>query len=187
MARQPRKMSEIMKEMSELLLRDPRKVPSSEAAHVALFFANLAWNETVGLDHPREGYRSAWETIEAENPELWNELKSNDIDAMIDELVQYKKAHYPDDRRRILTCGIPHGKVRVEWLDEKYVAKAHRRGKVGWNVGRHVEVIPHYRRPHLMLAWTGPGRSVPKIVPRRGSVVHRSIVEKVPTGFMVER
>ena len=116
MAKRPRKMSEIMKEMSEILLRDPRKVPSSEAAHVALFFANLAWNETVGLDHPREGYRSAWETIEAENPELWNELKSNDIDAMIDELVQYKKAHYPDDRRRILTCGIPDGKVRVEWL-----------------------------------------------------------------------
>jgi len=116
MAKRPRKMSEIMKEMSELLLRDPRKVPSSEAAHVALFFANLAWNETVGLDHPREGYRSAWETIEAENPELWNELKSNDIDAMIDELVQYKEAHYPDDRRRILTCGIPDGKVRVEWL-----------------------------------------------------------------------
>ena len=116
MAKRPRKMSEIMKDMSEILLRDPRKVPSSEAAHVALFFANLAWNETVGLDHPREGYRSAWETIEAENPELWNELTSNDIDAMIDELVQYKKAHYPDDRRRILTCGIPDGKVRVEWL-----------------------------------------------------------------------
>jgi hypothetical protein len=116
MTKRPRKMSEIMKEMSELLLRDPRKVPSSEAAHVALFFANLAWNETVGLDHPREGYRRAWETIEAENPELWSELKSNDIDAMIDELVQYKKAHYPDDRRSILTCGIPAGKIRVEWL-----------------------------------------------------------------------
>jgi len=57
-----------------------------------------------------------WETIEAENPELWNEFKSNDINAMIDELIRYKKAHYPDDRRRILTCGIPDGKVRVESL-----------------------------------------------------------------------
>ena len=35
---------------------------------------------------------------------------------MIDELVQYKKTHYPDDQRRILTCGIPDGKIRVEWL-----------------------------------------------------------------------
>ncbi len=67
--------------------------------------------------------------------------------------------------------------------DQKHVEKAHRRGKVGWNVGRRVEVAPHYRRPHLMLAWTGPGRAVPKIVPRRGSIVHRSKVEKVPSGF----
>ena len=36
---------------------------------------------------------------------------------MIDELVEYKKAHYPDDRRRILACGgTPHGTIRVEWL-----------------------------------------------------------------------
>ena len=55
-----------------------------------------------------------WETIEAENPQLWDEFKTNDIDALIDELVRYKKAHSPDDRQRILTCGIPDGKVRVE-------------------------------------------------------------------------
>ena len=86
------------------------------AAHVALWFANVAWNESVGLDHPRDGYRNVWEAMEAENPALWDELKSRDTDALIDELVRYKQAHYPDDRRRILTCGIPEGKVRVEWL-----------------------------------------------------------------------
>ena len=46
----PRKLSEIMKEMSETLLRIPSGVPSSEAAHVALLFANAAWNEGVGMD-----------------------------------------------------------------------------------------------------------------------------------------
>ena len=105
MTDQPRKMSEIMQEMAERLLRNPAASPSSEAVHVALFFANVAWNECVGLDHAREGYRNVWESIEANNPALWNELKSNDIDGMVDELVEYKKAHYPDDRRRILVCG----------------------------------------------------------------------------------
>jgi hypothetical protein len=109
-------MSEIMKEMSEILLRHPSEVPSSEAAHVALLFANIAWNECVGLDRAREGYRNVWEVIEAENPELWNELKSNDINAMIDELVRYKKDHYPDDRRRILICGMREANVHVEWI-----------------------------------------------------------------------
>ena len=117
MATKPAKMSEIMKDMSETLLRHPGGVPSSEAAHLALFFANVAWNESVGLGDSRAGYRNVWETIEAENPELWNEFRSNDVDAMIDELVRYKEEHYPDDRRRILTCGIPDGKIRVEWLN----------------------------------------------------------------------
>ena len=117
MPEQARKLSEIMKEMSETLLRDPGGVPSSEAAHVALFFANVAWNESVGLDHTREGYRNVWETIEAENPALWDEFTSSDVNAMIDELIRYKKAHYPDDRRRILVCGMVPGKVHVEWLN----------------------------------------------------------------------
>ena len=111
-----RSMSDIMKSMSERLLRNPDRVPSSEAAHVALLFANIAWNETVGLGHARKNYRFAWEMIEAENPEMWSEFKSNDVDAMIDELVEFKKLHYPDDQRRILTCGIPDGKVFVQWL-----------------------------------------------------------------------
>jgi hypothetical protein len=105
----PPKMSEIMKAMAQTLLRNPSAEPSSEAAHIALMFANVAWNECVGMDQAREGYRSAWETIEADNPELWNEFKTNDINAMIDELVQYKKTHCSDDRRRILICGMGDG------------------------------------------------------------------------------
>ncbi len=116
MTRNSQKMSEIMNQMSELLLRDPDAAYSSEAAHVALMFANIAWNETVGLGHARENYRSAWETIEADNPTLWSEFKSNDIDTMIDELVEFKQQRFGDDHRRILTCGIPDGKIRIEWL-----------------------------------------------------------------------
>jgi hypothetical protein len=116
MTHQPRAMSEVMMEMAERLLRNPGGGISSAAAHVALMFANIAWNETVGLDHARKSYRSAWELIEAGNPAMWSDFKSNDVDAMIDELIQFKKQHYPDDQRRILTCGMPNGNVRVEWL-----------------------------------------------------------------------
>lgn len=69
-------------------------------------------------------------------------------------------------------------------LDPKYLEKARRRGKVGWDIGRHIEKIPHYRRPHMFLAWTGPNRKIPKIMPRKGSIIHRKIVEKIPTGFL---
>ena len=116
-ADQPRKMSDIMLEISDQLMLDPAAIHSSEARHVALFFANLAWNECVGLGAERERTKNIWQTIEAANPKLWGELKSRDIDAMIDELVEYKNAHYPDDRRRILACGgTDHSTIRVEWL-----------------------------------------------------------------------
>lgn len=116
-AEHPAKMSAIMKEMLERLLRVSEEAASSEATHAALFLANAAWNECVGLGAQRERYRDVWETFEAEKPDLWDELKSRDIEAMIDELVEYKKARYPDDRRRILSCGCtPQGTIRVAWL-----------------------------------------------------------------------
>jgi len=113
----PRKMSEIMLEMADRLMLDPKASHSSEAVHVALLFANLAWNECTDLAVDRDEAKHIWHAIEASNPQLWGELKSRDIDAMIDELVEYKKVHFPDDRRRILACGgTDRSKARVEWL-----------------------------------------------------------------------
>ena len=47
-------------------------------------------------------------------------------------------------------------------LKQKLLDRAKRRGKVGWAIGRDLEVNPHYRRPHLFLAWTGKGRAMPQ-------------------------
>jgi hypothetical protein len=63
------------------------------------------------------------------------------------------------------------------------IAKAKRRGKYGFSIGKTLETIPHYRRPHPALVHTGKGRVVPKIVMRKGTIVHREIIEKVPTGY----
>lgn len=68
--------------------------------------------------------------------------------------------------------------------DERLVKKAKEQGIVGWNVGKHFETIPHLRRPHLGIRWTGKGSTVPKVVPIRGAVVHRDRMTKVPTGHL---
>ena len=70
-----------------------------------------------------------------------------------------------------------------ESLDPKFVEKAKRRGKFGWVVGRELEVIPHYRRPHCALFWVGIGRMIPIIRMRAGSIVHREVVTTIPTGY----
>ena len=63
--------------------------------------------------------------------------------------------------------------------------RAKRRGKVGWNIGAEYEVCPHYRRPHFGIRHTGKGRTVPRIVPIKGAVVHRSKLTDVPTGYIL--
>lgn len=66
----------------------------------------------------------------------------------------------------------------------RLVDKAKRRGKFGFVLGRDLEVVPHVRRPHPALVWTGVGRSVPKIIMRSGSIVHRDKIRNVPTGYL---
>ena len=68
-------------------------------------------------------------------------------------------------------------------LTQAIIDRAKRRGKFGFNIGKGIEVIPHVRRPHPALVWTGQGRKVPKIVLRKGCVVHRETVMRIPTGF----
>ena len=39
-----------------------------------------------------EQTKNIWQTFKADNPKLWDELKSSDIDAMVDELVEDKNS-----------------------------------------------------------------------------------------------
>lgn len=70
--------------------------------------------------------------------------------------------------------------------DPKYVEKAKRRGEYGFNVGANIEVLPHFRRPHFAIRWTGKGGEVPKLVPVQGCVVKRSKITDVPTGYQAD-
>lgn len=76
---------------------------------------------------------------------------------------------------------------REKWertQDPAIAERAIRRGKYGWLVGAQMETMPHYRRPHFALRWTGEGRQVPKIVAVKGAVVHRKKLTDVPQGTL---
>lgn len=85
-------------------------------------------------------------------------------------------------------------RFRVNGADEelfaRLVEKAKKRGKYGFVVGRALservargEMSPHTRAPHLALFWEGPGRKIPVIKLRDGSLIHRKKVLDVPTGY----
>ncbi len=62
---------------------------------------------------------------------------------------------------------------------ERLADRARRRGNVGWSLGKAMESIPHTRRPHMAIRWTGKGRAVPKLRPVRGSIVNRKKLAEV--------
>lgn len=86
------------------------------------------------------------------------------------------------DRHRIPTAS--------EQLKQELIERARRKGKYGFLVGKTLEenikrgeMIPHSRRPHPAIVWTETGRQVPKIVLRKGSIIHRKKITNVPTGY----
>jgi len=69
-----------------------------------------------------------------------------------------------------------------ETRDPKFVEKAIHRNKYGWNIGAHLDISPHWRKPHFALRWTGPGHAMPRIVPVRGAIVRLHSLKDIPTG-----
>lgn len=69
--------------------------------------------------------------------------------------------------------------------DPKYLVKAKRLGKYGWNIGKSFESVipPHWRGPcPFALYYYGPRPGTPRLRYRKGCMVHRATVTKVPTG-----
>ena len=111
------KMSDIMKALALLSFRDPQRVPSSEAAHVGLLLAHVAWNRELG--HDIQDYRNLLKVFLRSNPNLWSELCSRDTETLIEMMRKVKEKSYPADRRVVVVCGMREGNVRVEWCEEK--------------------------------------------------------------------
>ena len=80
MPTQLRKMSDLLKEMAELAFKDRKSPPTVQAMSVALLYAHIAWNESVGLKPAREFPARSFKELEAANPHFWDEFKSTDLE-----------------------------------------------------------------------------------------------------------
>jgi len=120
-----RRLSEIIKEMALRLLKKPDAVPSMAAAETALLLASAAWNSASGEPGLRNHHREMLKKFDWGGASPWAELRSSDTDWLIVELVEYKQAHYPNDRRRIVAAGMsPEGKIQVQWVEEDKLVAA---------------------------------------------------------------
>ena len=114
------KLSGILIEMTNFILRREPELTSDEAALSALLLAQYAWNREA--DSRRAAalpvYHKIMKHLLDDNPSCLSELHSTDCEALIQRLILWKRQHHPRDRRFITVCGTtPWGTVRVEWDD----------------------------------------------------------------------
>jgi len=139
------KISEILKAMAESVLLSPGVTASDEAAHAALLLAHVAWNRSLG--HNLADYRSFLLQLGASRPSFWQEFASRDPETLIARLIAFKTKSHPTDRRIVLMCGIPGGRIHVEWCHEKDLPVAKREMMAKLKAMEEAGVIQAPRRP----------------------------------------
>ena len=114
-----RKLSDIVKEMGFRLLEKPEAPVSFVALRTVILLASAAWNAALGAPGVRERHREMLAKLDGEGRGAWPELVSGDTDLLIAGLVEFKKVHYPNDRRRIVEAeASADGSVRIHWVEE---------------------------------------------------------------------
>jgi len=119
------KLSELIKDMALSLLKPPGATPSPPAAQAALTLATFAWNSAVGDTVLPDDYGKVIEQINRREATFWAELRSQNADQLIAELVRQKRERYPNDLRRIVGTEMsPEGNVRVHWVGQEKIITA---------------------------------------------------------------
>lgn len=107
------------------LLNMPDTAASEPATLAVLMLAGAAWNSAIGDNAMREQHRKLIEQIDWSGVTPWSELRSDDTERLIAELVEYKLEHYPNDLRRVVATEMsPAGNVRVHWTESEKVVTA---------------------------------------------------------------
>jgi hypothetical protein len=121
-----RKLSDIMRELVEAVLRDPRAERTPAAVEAALLLAHVAWNRALGRPAEEVQYRPMLADLERTDPGFWDELADNDAERLIERLMALKQARYPQDDRVIQLAVLSAGHVHVEWYEGEDIRECDR-------------------------------------------------------------
>lgn len=166
---------------------------SDERKYMAILVNVLNFNENVRfiLDPNPDNVKSIEECIEM--GELHGEVSPDkkEIQALATRiaLTVCMLEHDPDIiTPEILSKDEERYQGETDEWKRRAEERARKRGKVGWSIGKEFQKrinSPHYTNPHLRLAHTGPGRSIPKIVEVKGYWTGKDKLTTVPTGYIL--
>ena len=108
-----KKLSDIVKKMAMTVL--VKKKASPNAVYVALQLTHIAWNyaDEDYMDEP--GYIFRMEDINKMILPVKDEFVKPNVKQMLESLMEYKRKHYPKDKRTIFSCKYEKGNVKITW------------------------------------------------------------------------
>ena len=111
------KLSEIITEIAMLGFKD-KKYGHSDLMHPLVFLAHVAWNkDTMSPDYLEDEYRKHLRKFVFPKKKITRELITDDWERILGRMMEYKREHFPKDRRIITLCAYtPSETFRVEWI-----------------------------------------------------------------------
>jgi hypothetical protein len=111
-----RKLSDILIEIAMQGLKSP-KYAHDEVMHPLMLLAHIAWNrDTMSPDYPPDGYQQRLAEFGIPKSKIRRKLISEDWEEILERMLAYKQARFPEDSRVITLCAYtPWGTLRVEW------------------------------------------------------------------------
>jgi hypothetical protein len=109
----PKKLSDIAKKMAMTVLCN--KNASSDAISIALKITHIAWNYADEDYRDEPGYVYGIQQISELISPVKDEFVIQDERQLVERLMEYKRKHFPNDKRTILACTNERGNVKVSW------------------------------------------------------------------------
>jgi len=86
------KLSEALADIAQRLLKRPDDGATAPTTMATLLVAGAAWNEAIGDSFLRAKLRGLLDAIDWGPVTPWDEVRSDDIEALVRESVAYKRA-----------------------------------------------------------------------------------------------
>jgi len=84
--------------------------------HPLMLLSGVAWKRASGESDYAVSYKADLEKFTISKTKLRKELVSTNWDMVLQRMIEYKLARFPDDKRFITLCAYtPHGSLRAEW------------------------------------------------------------------------
>lgn len=101
-----KKLSEIIIEIALVGLKRQKDM-HSEVVHILVFLAHIAWNRDVrnGAYYTDGEYLSQIDSFDMPPKVFKKKLISTDWESLITKMIEYKRIHYPNDKRLIVSIG----------------------------------------------------------------------------------